>query len=117
MTETTLIASLSHGHVAKLIDESPTGQLLQPLDVAKAIVFLASDWVRFYFRPATGIEPGRSAVPIKLMILILTPGVLHFPGTPNQRRSVSRPETERMRTLERAKHARLSANTALLLDC
>jgi 3-oxoacyl-[acyl-carrier protein] reductase len=44
MTETTLIASLSHGHVAKLIDESPTGQLLQPLDVAKAIVFLASDW-------------------------------------------------------------------------
>jgi len=44
MTETTLIASLSHGHVAKLIEESPAGQLLQPLDVAKAIVFLASDW-------------------------------------------------------------------------
>jgi 3-oxoacyl-[acyl-carrier protein] reductase len=44
MTETTLIASLAQGLVAKLIDESPTGQLLQPLDVAKAIVFLASDW-------------------------------------------------------------------------
>jgi 3-oxoacyl-[acyl-carrier protein] reductase len=44
MTETTLIASLPQGHVAKLIDESPTRRLLQPLDVAKAIVFLASEW-------------------------------------------------------------------------
>ena len=44
MTETTLIGSLAQGLVAKFIDESPAGQLLQPVDVAKAIVFLASDW-------------------------------------------------------------------------
>jgi 3-oxoacyl-[acyl-carrier protein] reductase len=44
MTETTLIQSIGPGLMAKFIDESPTGQLLQPLDVAKAVVFLASEW-------------------------------------------------------------------------
>ena len=46
MTETTLLASIPQGLKKKFADESPTGKLLQPVDVAKAIVFLSSDWAR-----------------------------------------------------------------------
>lgn len=44
MTETSLIASLPRSLVEKLAEESVAGRLLQPIEVAKVIVFLASDW-------------------------------------------------------------------------
>jgi NAD(P)-dependent dehydrogenase (short-subunit alcohol dehydrogenase family)/acyl dehydratase len=44
MTETSLIAAIPTALVQKLAEENPTGRLLQPVDVAKVIVFLASDW-------------------------------------------------------------------------
>ncbi len=44
MTETSLLAALPPALVEKFAGESPTGQLLQPVDVAKAVLFLVSDW-------------------------------------------------------------------------
>ena len=44
MTETSLIACLPRVLIDRLADESPGGSLLQPIDVAKTILFLASDW-------------------------------------------------------------------------
>ena len=44
MTETTLLASLPGRLVSRLAEESPAGRLLQPIEVAKAVLFLASDW-------------------------------------------------------------------------
>jgi len=50
MTQTSLIAGLPPILVERLAEDSPTGSLLQPIDVAKVIVFLASDWAT----PVTG---------------------------------------------------------------
>lgn len=44
LTQTSLLAALAPSHLAKLAEESPSGELLQPIDVAKAILYLASDW-------------------------------------------------------------------------
>jgi NAD(P)-dependent dehydrogenase (short-subunit alcohol dehydrogenase family) len=44
MTETSLLAALPPALLTKLAEESVTGRLLQPVEVAKAILFLASDW-------------------------------------------------------------------------
>jgi 3-oxoacyl-[acyl-carrier protein] reductase len=44
MTQTSLIAGLPRVLVERLAEDNPTGSLLQPIDVAKVIVFLASDW-------------------------------------------------------------------------
>lgn len=44
MTDTSLIASLPRSLVDKLAEESVAGRLLEPLEVAKVIAFLASDW-------------------------------------------------------------------------
>ncbi len=44
MTETSLIAGLPRALLDRLAEDSPGGALLQPIDVAKTILFLASDW-------------------------------------------------------------------------
>lgn len=44
MTDTSLIASLPRTLVDRLAEESTAGRLLEPLEVAKVIVFLSSDW-------------------------------------------------------------------------
>lgn len=44
MTETSLIAGLPRVLIDRLAEDSPGGTLLQPIDVAKTILFLASDW-------------------------------------------------------------------------
>lgn len=44
MTETSLIASLPRSIVDKLAEESVAGRLLEPIEVARVILFLASDW-------------------------------------------------------------------------
>ena len=44
MTETSLIAGLPRALVDRLAEDSPGGALLQPIDVAKTILFLCSDW-------------------------------------------------------------------------
>ncbi len=44
MTETSLIAGLPRALLDRLAEDSPRGVLLQPIDVAKTILFLASDW-------------------------------------------------------------------------
>ena len=44
MTETSLIAGLPRALLDRLAEDSPGGALLQPVDVAKTILFLASDW-------------------------------------------------------------------------
>lgn len=43
MTDTSLIASIPRGLVQKLAEESPHGKHLQPIEVAKAILFFASN--------------------------------------------------------------------------
>lgn len=43
MTDTSLIASLPSALLSRLAGESPTGKLLEPVDVAKTVAFLASD--------------------------------------------------------------------------
>lgn len=44
MTDTTLIAALPKALVERLTAEAPSQRLLNPIDVAKTVVFLASDW-------------------------------------------------------------------------
>jgi 3-oxoacyl-[acyl-carrier protein] reductase len=44
MTDTTLVASLPQALLERIASESPNGELLQPIDVAKAVVFLVSEW-------------------------------------------------------------------------
>ncbi len=44
MTETSLIAGLPRALLDRLAEDSPGGVLLQPIDVAKTVLFLASDW-------------------------------------------------------------------------
>jgi NAD(P)-dependent dehydrogenase (short-subunit alcohol dehydrogenase family)/acyl dehydratase len=44
MTDTSLVASLPRAIVDRIASESPNGELLQPIDVAKAVLFLVSDW-------------------------------------------------------------------------
>jgi 3-oxoacyl-[acyl-carrier protein] reductase len=44
MTETSLIAGLPRALLDRLAEDSPGAALLQPIDVAKTILFLASDW-------------------------------------------------------------------------
>ena len=45
MTDTSLLASLPAALVSRLASEAPAGRLLQPIEVAQAIVLLASDWL------------------------------------------------------------------------
>ncbi len=44
MTETTLLASLPPALLNRMAEESAARRLLQPIDVAKTVLFLASDW-------------------------------------------------------------------------
>jgi 3-oxoacyl-[acyl-carrier protein] reductase len=44
MTQTSLLSGLPPVLVERLAEDSPTGSLLQPIDVAKVVAFLASDW-------------------------------------------------------------------------
>lgn len=44
MTETSLLAKLPPALVRKISEEKPTGKILQPMEVAQTILFLASNW-------------------------------------------------------------------------
>jgi 3-oxoacyl-[acyl-carrier protein] reductase len=44
MTQTSLIAGLPAALVERLAEDTPGGSLLQPIEVAKVVLFLASDW-------------------------------------------------------------------------
>jgi 3-oxoacyl-[acyl-carrier protein] reductase len=44
MTQTSLIASLPPALIDRLAQDMPGGSLLQPIEVAKVVLFLASDW-------------------------------------------------------------------------
>lgn len=44
MTQTSLIAGLPSALIERLAEDMPGGSLLQPIDVAKVVLFLASDW-------------------------------------------------------------------------
>ncbi|MEA2940431.1 MAG: 3-oxoacyl-[acyl-carrier protein] reductase [Bradyrhizobium sp.] len=44
MTETSLIASLPTALVKRLAEDNPDGALLAPIDVAKVVLFLVSNW-------------------------------------------------------------------------
>lgn len=46
MTKTSLLAGLPGELIERLGRESPSGGLLEPIDVARAIVFLASEWAK-----------------------------------------------------------------------
>lgn len=46
MTETSLVSSLPPALLQRLAEDSPSGLLLQPIDVAEVVVFLCSDWAR-----------------------------------------------------------------------
>jgi 3-oxoacyl-[acyl-carrier protein] reductase len=43
MTETTLVSSIPQGLVRKLAEDGPRGELLQPIEIAKAVLFFASN--------------------------------------------------------------------------
>ena len=43
MTDTSLNFGMTQGMLRKIAEDSPTGRLLQPIDVAKAVFLLASD--------------------------------------------------------------------------
>ncbi|MDO8470426.1 MAG: SDR family oxidoreductase [bacterium] len=47
MVETDLIAHIPDGFRKKIAEESPLGRYAEPLDVARAVVFLASDYASF----------------------------------------------------------------------